>query len=350
MLLSLQASAVSTEPELNQAIELFNGAMSTELKGIHLDIKYSAKAFQASMADGTLYLAMDGGSPSPQFAPMMTLETYVLILCHELGHAQGGFMVSGSQSTSIEGQADYYATYVCAPKVFPSASENALANKKLNVSQDLVTWCKRHQTSDDNFQLCLRVGTAAQTLASAFAVMSPFPVATPGVATPDCTQVVNKFSGEGSINSHHPRPQCRLDSYLRGLVKLPQPSCWYNVGSEDKTEFFKTMDSVYGEPNICQKSCKSLPADIFELDREQRCLSSMCTRVLYPMIYSEKPMDSFTTEDQQKAFEIAKIIASGDTSPIQGYIESGKQWCDGPKKNKDCVDSKIDSVFRNCAK
>lgn len=53
--------------------------------------------------------------------PRLTLDGFVILMCHELGHHFGGLpkRAQGSDTwASIEGQADYYATAVCAKYFF----------------------------------------------------------------------------------------------------------------------------------------------------------------------------------------------------------------------------------------
>ncbi len=335
---------------MNIGVSMFKAGAAKELEGLTLNIKYAANTFQASMADSVIYLAIDGALEKPVFASMFDRDAYVLILCHELGHAVGGSPYGSGLKTSIEGQADHYAAAICAPKVFADTTETQQRLRGRKIDPDLVRWCARHHKGENEFNLCLRIGTAALTVAHAHYLNSNGRYTQGKINTPDCTQFVLKYSFSGTIRSRHPSPQCRLDTYMRGIAKLPASACWNNDGG-DKTTFFEEMDAAYGVANVCQKTCASLPPEVNDLEREQRCLSSPCTRALHPMIYSSQPMTTFDNVDHRNAFELAARIAAGDLSPIREFIDSGKSWCEGPKKDVDCVDGiKPETLFKNCAK
>lgn len=345
-------SAHATPEELEAGIKLFQAGMGQELQGITLEIKPYAKHYQASAANNVIYLNMDAGADKPVFSPLFDRDVYALILCHELGHVIGGLNISNSITTSVEGEADYFAAATCAPKVFKDHAENERSNQNRKIDSDLMAWCTRHQTSARSLALCLRTGSAALVLVDSIskASLTASTVSQPKITTPDCSHAVQKYSFSGTIRSKHPIPQCRLDTYMRAIFHLPRPACWYNVESSDKAEYFTKMDTFYNESNICQKSCKSLHPAVSELEREQRCLGTPCMRVLYPMLYSDRPLDSINTDDQIKAFELAKILASGNLKTIQSFIDSGKSWCTGPKFDIDCVNGSIKNIFVNCAK
>lgn len=53
----------------------------------------------------------------------MTKDAYAAAVCHEIGHVIGGApyqTISGSQWSSAEGQADFFAASICLPRYFKS--------------------------------------------------------------------------------------------------------------------------------------------------------------------------------------------------------------------------------------
>ena len=78
--------------------------------------------------------------------PEMTEDALLLIVCHELGHYMGGTPKAPRGNSeklswsSIEGQADYFATAKCLPKIFKNQKENreiikSVPNKNLRKAQ-----------------------------------------------------------------------------------------------------------------------------------------------------------------------------------------------------------------------
>ena len=134
-----------------------------------------------------------------------TEDTFALILCHETGHLFGGTPYSDSfNRLSVEGQADYWASSVCFPKILSALSGRT-------PSRDALTYC-----GDD--LICARTVDAATTITAHFADNRGLPH--PSVHTADDTVV-------DVLNYTHPLPQCRLDTLVAGLRILPRPRCWY---------------------------------------------------------------------------------------------------------------------------
>lgn len=121
----------------------------------------------------------------------MTKPLLDLFLCHELGHLSGGepklIRRNGKVSwSSVEGQADYYATYICMDRL--GYDEKTILSESLNFT-NLIAQLK---------------GTSIQ----------------PSLRTPDQHRV-------DRVLQSHPNPQCRLDTLVAGLNKSPRPLCWF---------------------------------------------------------------------------------------------------------------------------
>lgn len=109
--------------------------------------------------------------------PNMTADAYLAVACHELGHHMGGAPLFQDQSwpASVEGAADYFATLRCM--------------KEIGVSDS-------------------RIAAASQVLANTLAKLGGEKLPRP--STPDRTIVKVTYEA-------HPKAQCRLDTYLKGL-------------------------------------------------------------------------------------------------------------------------------------
>ncbi len=137
---------------------------------------------QAWRQGGKCHVEMFGG-----FArfPGMTKNSFLAVLCHEIGHHLGGQprYGRGSEWASVEGQSDYYATLSCMKR---------LGKPSMNASMALAT------------ALAKLSGEARL----------------PSRATRDTSQVSRTYEG-------HPRAQCRLDTMDNGRVGAARPRCWY---------------------------------------------------------------------------------------------------------------------------
>lgn len=123
----------------------------------------------------------------------MTTAMLDLFMCHELGHLLGGdpkvVLRNGKKSwSSVEGQADYFATAECMPKLGHARDE---------------------------------IINASVTLTKLIAKMR-------GYQQLPSTEQVDR-SRPGYLVQTHPAPQCRLDTLLAGLAKLERPRCWYDL-------------------------------------------------------------------------------------------------------------------------
>ena len=151
--------------------------------------------------------------------PEMTRDGLLLILCHELGHYMGGNPKKfRGQSTlrswaSVEGQADYFATFNCLPLVFNDHKET---KGMYDESKETVSNAqKRCSTSD-----CVRSSLAGLAVARLFASLK-LGQELPTLVREDETQVPITLQT-------HPRPQCRLDTFVAGADRWERPFCWFN--------------------------------------------------------------------------------------------------------------------------
>ncbi len=118
--------------------------------------------------------------------PTMDRGTFLLLLCHELGHALGGPPLKSKTGwSSTEGQADYFSGAGCFHLFDPE--EDIFLKSALN-------------------------------LTTIYAGVTREPV--PHLNSCDDTQVLR-------TNFGYPAVQCRLDSLIAGWRNLPRPRCWF---------------------------------------------------------------------------------------------------------------------------
>jgi hypothetical protein len=145
--------------------------------------------------------------------PMITKDALVLTLCHELGHHLGGapkkkdlFTTSWS---SIEGQADYWASVKCFPELFEE-EDNVKFLSGQKVSQIVKTRCEKSHLDQRKTALCIRGALAGLSVAR-FYNRSQEETLPLKFETPD-KNLVKK------TNFNHPAPQCRLDTHFQGAL------------------------------------------------------------------------------------------------------------------------------------
>lgn len=117
--------------------------------------------------------------------PGMTYGAFLVVMCHEVGHHIGGSPRYDRDTdwASVEGQADYFATRYCM--------------RKLGLKSD-------------------RAGLAVATVMAKLGGEARLP----RPDTPD-TSIVNR------TYESHPKAQCRLDTYRRGVRDQDRPLCWF---------------------------------------------------------------------------------------------------------------------------
>jgi hypothetical protein len=148
--------------------------------------------------------------------PLMTVDAYKQVMCHELGHSLGGAPFYTGEDMSVEGQADYYSTDSCA------------------IAMGLP-WSASQQLAD--------------TLADLGGEVKP------NIKTPDTTVVNKTYEG-------HPNAQCRLDTYYDGSLHTDRPRCWFAPNAQNLSPIPDlTADSVKSKPHTVnpKKTVKQAP-------------------------------------------------------------------------------------------
>ncbi|MDG0816706.1 hypothetical protein [Bdellovibrio svalbardensis] len=140
------------------------------------------------------------------------VEGMALVVCHELGHHNGGAPKSaGWYSTwaTNEGGSDYFATSKCLRRFF-AEDDNAAIVAGLTIDPTAKAGCESQFSNLQDQLICLRISEAGQQVANLFMDLSG-DSKPPKYNTPD-KSVVKR------TNDAHPATQCRLDTYLAGAL------------------------------------------------------------------------------------------------------------------------------------
>lgn len=142
----------------------------------------------------------------------ITPDGFALVVCHELGHHIGGAPKVGGLLgwlngwASNEGQSDYFASLKCLRRVWMN-EDNAALMRNVTIPEALRSSCDAAYRDVGDRALCQRIGMAGLSTATFLAGSG----VAPKFETPDAGVV-------RSTNDKHPAAQCRLDTYLQGVM------------------------------------------------------------------------------------------------------------------------------------
>lgn len=161
--------------------------------------------------------------------PMMTPESLMLVLCHEIGHHLGGYPyysdgpTGGSSWASVEGQSDYFSTSKCARIVFGAVSKNVEWAKRAPIDFNVRVACNNSfRNNPEEAAICMRSSMAGLALGRTLATVSGTDWKQIDFKNTDRTVVDKTFES-------HPQAQCRLDTYLQGaLCQMPATTQFSN--------------------------------------------------------------------------------------------------------------------------
>lgn len=143
--------------------------------------------------------------------PLVTVDGFMMVVCHELGHhiggapRKGGF---GSAWASNEGQSDYFAGLKCMRRVLEKEDNIAIVSR-MTIDAEVVSKCESIYKSESEIALCQRISMAGKSLAMLLGDLGGN--SNVKFTTPDTSKVAR-------TNDNHPQAQCRLDTYFQGTL------------------------------------------------------------------------------------------------------------------------------------
>ena len=164
----------------------------------------------SDQSGSTRYIYLFGGYAR---YPMMDKDTFLSVICHEVGHHLGGFpRESGSTWASAEGQADYYSTLKCMKMILKDDIENEKIALSLDLPNEVKDQCRSQFIQDDDYFICLRSAKASEIYGKINA----------SLATPDSRKEISLLTPDkkrvASTNLSYPLPQCRVDTKFQGAL------------------------------------------------------------------------------------------------------------------------------------
>ncbi|MCB0378907.1 MAG: hypothetical protein KDD33_10475, partial [Bdellovibrionales bacterium] len=203
-------NANMTQQEFNQAMDTAQqiyGPIISSLGGrlnIRGDWNDDTPNASAQQFFGTWMVNMYGGLARH---PEMTLDGFHMVICHELGHHLAGYPFTGGGFGGVwaanEGQSDYFAAQVCAPKLW-GEDHDTNATFRPGVHPTVAQACDSTWSTEQEQNLCYRISAAAESLARTLSALKEDPVM-PAFDTPDANKVA-------VTDNKHPQAQCRMDT------------------------------------------------------------------------------------------------------------------------------------------
>lgn len=182
--------------------------------------------------------------------PHLTTDGMSLILCHELGHHLGGFAFGKAQTpiqsawAANEGQSDYFATHVCAKKLWQSELE-INAGFRATTSTVVKSQCDSVWNDSNQKDLCYRILAAVESVSNTMANLKGQKF--PHFDTPDKSIVQ-------ATNNNHPDTQCRMDTSLQGALCLAQ----FDDGVIPGKRFSNRTENIESEREAARYTCTIL--------------------------------------------------------------------------------------------
>lgn len=169
------------------------------------------------LGENKLILTLTGNVAQNQ---KIHVDGYAIVACHELGHVLGGSPRQAralSSWSSVEGQADYYATNQC---MWRFVDLFVPQNFYWDFTDNEVKVCDEfYGHNSDKMSGCLRIISGILSMQNYFNNTSSLekPVF---IYKKDASTVENTLE-------KFPSNQCRLDTMMAGLLDQPRPSCWF---------------------------------------------------------------------------------------------------------------------------
>lgn len=196
-----------TEAEFNTAIDIVTAHYEQIVKGFKVKLAVvkswsddTVNAY-ASQSFGTWKVEVMGGLARH---PKINADGLTSVVCHELGHHLAGFPFYQFQAMASEGQADYFAAFVCTRELWKNdIQKNATFRGK--VDGYAKEECDRAWRATADQDLCYRIAAAALPLAELTA--EAYKSKMPKFTEKDTSEVTETFL-------RHPEGQCRLDTAI----------------------------------------------------------------------------------------------------------------------------------------
>lgn len=129
------------------------------------------------------------------------------VICHEIGHHIAGYPFKWNRWASAEGQADYFVMHACLEEVWKNIDEEPYIPQTDKLHPFLKLACEKQYELGPRRSLCYRKAIVLEAV-RLYEGSNRRP---PNFDTPDRSTVE-------TTNLKHPKPQCRLDTHIAGML------------------------------------------------------------------------------------------------------------------------------------
>jgi hypothetical protein len=174
---------------------------------------------------------------SSSFPTQLTSDGLAAIVCHEIGHFLGKrakfgpwmkWLNADLVGMAIEGEADYFASRECLPRVFKKNFVE-LRNHNDSDTHKVQHLCSDRFVDSSKLEICQRVILAGHAmLRSINNSDAPTDLVKEGKNFKWVEISLDKKDRKFSLwtDWQHPSNQCRLDTFKKGALKKSRPACW----------------------------------------------------------------------------------------------------------------------------
>jgi hypothetical protein len=151
--------------------------------------------------------------------PEITAEGFALVLGHEISHAYSGTpYYPNTMQMSGEGKSDWASTKDAYAKIAALVPELRVS---INTDSFVKNTCNKAygRFADARYSNCIHALEGGKSLADLLSTLSGESI--PNYETPD-PLVVTK-----TVTTYPDTTQCRMDSYLAGVLNKSYPKCWF---------------------------------------------------------------------------------------------------------------------------
>ncbi|WP_127717380.1 hypothetical protein [Halobacteriovorax sp. HLS] len=218
-ILTFSAMGSITQDQFNAVPKVVLEQMQQEIESsgleisLNLDFESPTVNAGASRKNGKGVINLHGGYA--KISPM-TVETFALTVCHELGHLIGGMpKVMPTHKYSTEAQSDYFATNYCLKKFLKGRV------KEVEIPKFHRDLCQQKYNSTEELVLCYNLMKISIDQLAVDNYLKPKQSHNDPLSLDSSKIALTQYND-------YPPVSCRYTTYIYGALDFERPTCWFN--------------------------------------------------------------------------------------------------------------------------